>query len=310
MSKKTVSIIGIIVLIIVVIGGIVYLSFDKKGVAQTDSKEEKIIKKKKDDLYDLPEKIDIEETIRSGYVVLTYNKIYNKNVLDRFIENTKFDNEDRVDDSIILIQFTVEGDPIITQIEYVSNEINSENESYFIIRKDNTRDEFAAKEDRKITENRNLPGAIYGALLQEEGDNLKFGIAVCAIIDRSDDRRYKTIDICEFEKNIEEKSKYVKYENVSFVLNKIEFTEKFGETELLVKNNNSKEFEKVIFIKTEEMKKENEVYAVDIPKYEDGKYTVNGHIVENANEEPGIRAYKFESEDGRIFRVVEPIMVQ
>ncbi|HBC84472.1 MAG TPA: hypothetical protein DCZ30_03305, partial [Clostridiales bacterium] len=64
------------------------------------------------------EDYSLEKAIESGYFVIGHNKIYNKDKLDKFIENTSINSKNRIEDSIKIVQYTTEGDPIITELSY------------------------------------------------------------------------------------------------------------------------------------------------------------------------------------------------
>ena len=61
----------------------------------------------------------IEQAIQEGCFVITNdNKLYNKDKLDRFIKNTDINAKNRKEDKIKIVQYTKEGDPIITELSY------------------------------------------------------------------------------------------------------------------------------------------------------------------------------------------------
>lgn len=74
----------------------------------------------------------------SNVVTVTHNSVYNINRLFEFIENTKVNSLNRIEDEIRVITYTIEGDPIIKDIKFVMNE----DESYYEITTDNTQDKF------------------------------------------------------------------------------------------------------------------------------------------------------------------------
>ena len=73
------------------------------------------------------------------YIVTNSNTVYHIEELDKFIENVK----NKVPDEIRIVQYTIEGQPILTNLEYTNNK--------FILKVDNRRDGYASEEDRKIT---------------------------------------------------------------------------------------------------------------------------------------------------------------
>ena len=51
-------------------------------------------------------------------VIIQPNRIYNKERLEQFIKNTEMNAKNRVEDTVKIIQYTTEGDPIITELSY------------------------------------------------------------------------------------------------------------------------------------------------------------------------------------------------
>ena len=74
----------------------------------------------------------LEMAINNGDIVNVHGDKYNTNKLDKFIENVKLG----IEDNIKIVEFTYEGDPIITTLNY-----NSEKIEYIF---DNTRDTFGS----------------------------------------------------------------------------------------------------------------------------------------------------------------------
>lgn len=87
--------------------------------------------------YDIKEKEtgNIEE---NNTITIKYKSSDNINRLFEFVENTKVDSLNRIEDEIRVITHTIEGDPIIKDIKFVMND----EESYYEITTDNTRDKF------------------------------------------------------------------------------------------------------------------------------------------------------------------------
>ena len=73
-------------------------------------------------LGDLSQEFPVEEAVELGYFVIDgrygENKIYNKDVLDKIIENTKIDAENRVEDKIRIANYNIYGYPTIYELEY------------------------------------------------------------------------------------------------------------------------------------------------------------------------------------------------
>lgn len=75
------------------------------------------------------------------YILGNSNTVYHIEELDNFIKNVEND----IPDEIIIVQYTVEGQPILTNLEYTKDK--------FILKIDNRRDGYATTEDRKIITN-------------------------------------------------------------------------------------------------------------------------------------------------------------
>lgn len=75
---------------------------------------------------------------KNNTITIKYKSSDNINRLFEFIENTKVNSLNRIEDEIRVITYTIEGDPIIKDIKFVMNE----DESYYEITTDNTGDKF------------------------------------------------------------------------------------------------------------------------------------------------------------------------
>ena len=151
----------------------------------------------------------MEQAIDDGCVVITYNKIYGKDKLDKFIENTKINSQERKEDKIRIVQFTVEGDLIIKDLEYKKEERLDDcfklDKTGYILTVDNTRDKFSADKDRKITVDDDIPAGFYGIIKEEKEDDIHIVLALYAEIDyvRGDGKIYKEIEVCTYPKRLE-----------------------------------------------------------------------------------------------------------
>ncbi len=161
---------------------------------------------------DKKEEYSEEKAIDEGWLVITNDKkIYNKGNLDRFIKNTNINAENRKEDSIKIVQYTREGDPIITELSYkIKDETylfkgEQVNETTYILKVDNTRDRFAAQSDRKITIDDDIPGQFYSIAEEKEGNIININLSLYAIIEYAtkDAKQYKTINVCSYPKDSE-----------------------------------------------------------------------------------------------------------
>ncbi len=106
---------------------------------------------------DLPEEYELEDAIKDACIINVHGKeIYNKSEFDRFIDNVN----NNVPDFIRVINYTIEGDMIITDVRF-------EGSSSFRVCRDTTRDKFSITEDRIYKEYR------YSELEIEEDNGAK-----------------------------------------------------------------------------------------------------------------------------------------
>lgn len=222
MKKKIILI--IIVLIVITLAGGVYYKINHQGNSKNLSKEnysqnrnEEIStnNEPKVDSYgyralsELPQDYSLEQAIDDGCVVITYNKIYGKDKLDKFIENTGINSKNRKEDKIRIVQFTVEGDLIIKDLEYKKEErldgCLEMDKTGYILTVDNTRDKFSADKDRKITVDDDIPAVFYGIIKAEKDDDIHIVLALYAQIDyvSGDGKIYKEIEVCSYPKRLE-----------------------------------------------------------------------------------------------------------
>lgn len=88
----------------------------------------------KDELKDIPEVYNLDEGVEEGHFVVIHGKLNSDiNILNKFIE----ESSNGKSSEIIIVEYTIEGDPIITKIKY-------DGESYYGV-VDNTRDDFGKK---------------------------------------------------------------------------------------------------------------------------------------------------------------------
>lgn len=88
---------------------------------------------------ELGQDYSLEQAIKDNAVVVSNSTIANPDLLDDFIVNINTDKSA----FLRLVETTIEGDLIITDIKYDNNKV--------LIITDNTRDEFSSEENRKIT---------------------------------------------------------------------------------------------------------------------------------------------------------------
>lgn len=222
MKKKIILI--IIVLIIITLAGGVYYKINHQNNSKNLSKETNLPNRNEEfetnnepkvDSYgyravsELPQDYSLEQAIDDGCVVITYNKIYGKDKLDKFIENTEKNSQERKEDKIRIIQSTVEGDLIIKDLKYKKEEKQDGcldmDKTGYILTVDNTRDKFSADKDRKITVDEDIPAIFYGIIKKEKDDDIHIVLALYAQIDyvSGDGKIYKEIEVCSYPKRLE-----------------------------------------------------------------------------------------------------------
>lgn len=205
------------------------------------------------ELEKLPKEYTQDQAIKDGCLVITNSgQIYNSSKLDTFMENTSINNVKRKEDSIKIVQFTVEGDSIIT-------EVSLEGENY-CLKKDNTRDKFAAKEDRKITVEEDIPAKDYMVMKIEKEDKIEVILALCSFISYAseDSKIYEDIVICSYLKDAQIVEKYP-----SFFGKVIESKEKY----ILVEVKEG-----------EEVKKSSDKFYIDLGEDNDVIYQVGTNV--------------------------------
>lgn len=200
-------------LILVAMIGILIVT---KKIAKQDS--ENIIKPEPQERLtnneDLEGDYSLEKAIEKGCIVITHNKIYNRDKLVKFIENTAMNSKNRIEDTIKIVQYTTEGDPIITELSYKikdeTYEIGNEtkNKTTYVLKTDNTRDKWSVEQDRKVIINDDIPGEIYGITEEKEGNTTIVNLALYAEICYADENAkiYEPIHVCSYPSDIEQVS--------------------------------------------------------------------------------------------------------
>lgn len=219
--KKVGAIIFVIVMILIIILGSLYIIdtsnmknnkpvvFSTWGKKYTPPDTENLSNITNVELENLPKDYSLEQAIKDGCFIITNNKIYNKNRLDEFIKNTEINAQNRKEDTIRIVQYTKEGEPIITELSFkVKDETyilsgENVNKTTYILKRDNTRDSYAEKQE--ITIDEDIPGEIYTIGLQEGCESITLSLALIAQINYVDanSKIYDSIDICSYLPNAE-----------------------------------------------------------------------------------------------------------
>lgn len=145
MNKSIKIVIGILVIIIVIWGIIFAIEYINNNNFENEANKNEEIKQNikiqtdyKVKIEELPQDYSLQNAIKDNCIVSIHGmKLYNKDELDRFLENVN----NNTPDFIRCISFTIEGDMLITDVNFEGN--NS-----FRTCCDWTRDEWSSKEDR------------------------------------------------------------------------------------------------------------------------------------------------------------------
>ena len=149
----------------------------------------------KKQLEEIPQDYPMNQAIKDGCVVMSNNAVFNKGMLDSFIDNTNVNNKDRKSDFIRFVQYTIEGDAIITDLEYKAG-------LGYILTTDNTRDAFGA--DTKVINNNDIPLKFYTIDLVQNKDFIDIVLLLTGEIDyESNKKEYETITVASYSKDSE-----------------------------------------------------------------------------------------------------------
>lgn len=167
---------------------------------------------------EFPEPIEIKEAINNGWFVIdTKNtKIYNKDILDRFIENTNMNAKNRVADKITIAAYNMSDEPIIYDLEYkifeetyINEKQEEVNKTGYVLKIDPSRvfsyeTEMSYQEQieaHKMKIIDDIPGSFYGITLTNEPEyNVSIlSLSLYAQIQYlSDTQPYEEIEITRF----------------------------------------------------------------------------------------------------------------
>lgn len=202
--KKGIKVL-LIILGVIIILGLIFFAVDYSRVQKQDFENEynyenndvsDTNEKEQEALEELPSDYPMEQAIKDGCVVISYNAVFNKSKLDSFIANTSANNENRQSDFMRIVQYTIEGDPIITDLEY-------REDLGYILTYDNTRDAFGA--DTKVTTYDDIPAEIYSIDLVEDENFINIELTLQGDIDYDSDstKEYKPMTVASYPKETE-----------------------------------------------------------------------------------------------------------
>lgn len=139
----------------------------------------------------LPEEYSFEQAIKDRCFIITHNQVYNAKILEDFIENTKITNKNRTSDIIRIIQYTKEGNMLITDVCY------QKYQNKYVVVTDNTRDKFAEATSKKTIIKNDFPGKLYGITKKEIEDYITLELSVYG----EETNKYETYEISSYLKN-------------------------------------------------------------------------------------------------------------
>lgn len=139
----------------------------------------------------LPEEYSFEQALYDGCFVITDKQVYNTEILDEFIENTKITNKNRTSDILRIIQYTKEGDVLITDVCY------QKYQNRYVVVTDNSKDRFVEKSNKTSTIKNDLPGNLYGITKTENEGYIKLELAVYG----EETNEYKNYEIASYLKS-------------------------------------------------------------------------------------------------------------
>ena len=147
----------------------------------------------KKQLEEIPQDYPMNQAIKDGCIVMSNNAVFNKSKLDSFIDNTNVNNKDRKSDFIRFVQYTIEGDAVITDLEYKAG-------LGYMLTNDNTRDAFGA--DTKVITNSDIPAEFYTIDLVENKEFFDLVLQLTGEIEyESNKKEYKSIPVISYSKD-------------------------------------------------------------------------------------------------------------
>ena len=239
---KTKMKIGITVFIAIILA-LAVLVITMSGIKRTENKpindvkdmEPKIQEPKYEELENIPYDYDFVKMVEDKcYIVMNSGPVYNAMQMENFLKNVK----NNIPDEVRIIQYTIEGEPVITDLKYTKDK--------FIIKDDSRRDHWSAENDRIIT--------------TKEYDTSKFMLTM-------DGKELTQIDNKLFEKNNEDNRKSYQINLVSkeekldiYICNYVKIDRKQARFQLIFNRSND---QKVAILK----KGEDEKYDYNIYSY-------------------------------------------
>lgn len=190
MKKSTLLWSMIAIIFIVLLSVIIFMIYNPINNKKEKSKGINYVEMGKYiDIEQIPQNYSFDQALKDGCFIISYKQVYNNKQLEEFINNTKMSNKNRTSDIIRIIQYTREGDMLITDVCY------QKYQNRYVIVTDNTRDKFAESSNKKIVMNNNLPGNSYEMIKTEDGDYTKL---VLSTTNKQELDTYKNYEIASY----------------------------------------------------------------------------------------------------------------
>lgn len=193
-----------------------YSKWTWEGQAYLGQEEENTIVSKVNNinLTDIPEELSVDEAVIYGYFVITQDGVYNREVLDEFVRNTKHNNTNKEDNQIRIVAYNENGEPTIFDIQYkvldekyIDENGQEVNKTNFTLIYDQSRvksweataDYQEQIERQTIKVNTNLPGEYYELDVTEDEE---FQAGIITLKTYKESEQYKDIEITRFPLNV------------------------------------------------------------------------------------------------------------
>lgn len=150
----------------------------------------------KNRLESIPKRLSVQDAVNRGFFVYDCvdNKIYNKNILDRFVKNTEMNATNRVEDEITIVIYSMNEEPTIYNLLY--------NEDGYVLVKDNSRvytyETQELSENADITVNTDIPKEYYGITITEDEGIMATIISLTYYKNNAKESKYKDIEVARY----------------------------------------------------------------------------------------------------------------
>lgn len=193
-----------------------YSKWTWEGQAYLGQEEENTIVSKVNNinLTDIPEELSVDKAVTDRYFIITPDGVYNREVLDEFVRNTKHNNINKEDNQIRIVAYNENGEPTIFDIQYkvldekyIDENGQEVNKTNFTLIYDQSRvksweattDYQEQIERQAIKVNTNLPGEYYELDVTEDEE---FQVGIITLKTYKESEQYKDIEITRFPLNV------------------------------------------------------------------------------------------------------------